>query len=364
MKRFTFITLSLLAGLALLSSCKKDEPVKPEGTVELYPEDQTPDFCTCALTYRITSNCDWTITVYDEEYLMIEPLEGTAGTTDITVIAPHNLTQEPQESHFTVNFVNEAGTVKYDVDIVQPEPSVQVGGLRYPVAYLADGKYWMTQNLRYVPEGKTVSKDLEDIDNGVWYPVTTDGNTASFDESVEGVIEKGYLYTAEVAFGAAITKDNYDKFAKVQGICPEGWHIPDFDDWFGLVGKANGKDSDKTAPYFDETLGTANNPGSGSMAKAAADGMPIPVTGMVNVGNASATKGSLSGTKGKAPDMTLNSGYILGSTAYKLFTNTDEEESLKNVQYYSLMSNLSNNGTIALSYSGYRFGVSVRCVKD
>ncbi len=359
MKRITFIAFSLLAGLALLSSCKKDEPVKPEGTIELYPEDQIPDFCTCALTYRITSNCDWTITVYDEEYLMIEPLEGTAGTTDITVIAPHNLTQEPQESHFTVNFVNEAGTVKYDVDIVQPEPSVQVGGLRYPVAYLADGKYWMTKNLRYVPEGKTVSKDLSDIANGVWYPVTTDGTNVDFDESVEGVIEKGYLYTPEVAFGTAVTADNYDKFAKVQGICPEGWHIPDFDDWFGLVGHcSNSKEipDDTTAPYYDAALN-----GFGSIDKAAADGMPIPITGYVNVANASATQGTLVGTVGKDGAKTMNLGYVLSSSHYKLTTNTDG--SVKNIQLYALMTN-ANNHSLNLAYLNYRSGVSVRCVKD
>ncbi len=217
----------------------------------------------------------------------------------------------------------------------------------------------MTKNLGYVPEGKTVSKDLSDIANGVWYPVTTDGTNVDFDESVEGVIEKGYLYTPEVAFGTAVTADNYDKLAKVQGICPEGWHIPDFDDWFGLVGHcSNSKEipDDTTAPYYDAALN-----GFGSIDKAAADGMPIPITGYVNVANASATQGTLVGTVGKAGAKTMNLGYVLSSSHYKLTTNTDG--SVKNIQLYALMTN-ANNHSLNLAYLNYRSGVSVRCVKD
>jgi uncharacterized protein (TIGR02145 family) len=361
MKRITFIALSLLAGLALLSSCKKDQVPSPEGDVT-EPVGQHATFYSSVLTYEVTSNCDWSVSLDEDSPLSIDPLEGTAGTSVICVTLPDNKTQDVLKSSFSVVFKNSADeSFSYVVEIEQPRPSVEIGGMSYKVAYLADGQYWMTENLRYCPDGKTVSKDLADIANGVWYPVATDGTNVTFDESAEGVLEKGYLYTAEVAFGEAITKDNFDKFDKVQGICPEGWHIPDFDDWFGLVGKANGKDSDKTAPYFDEALGTATSPGSGSIAKAEADGMPVPITGEVIVANASATKGSLAGTNGKAPDKALNMGYILGSTAYQKTVNADD--SIKNVQYYSLMSH-KINGTIALAYSGYRYGVSVRCVKD
>lgn len=364
MKRITFIALSLLAGLALLSSCKKDQVPSPEGDVT-EPVGQHATFYRSVLTYEVTSNCDWSVSLDEDSPLSIDPLEGTAGTSVICVTLPDNKTQDVLKSSFSIVFKNSADeSFSYVVEIEQPKPSVEIGGMSYKVAYLADGQYWMTENLRYCPEGKTVSKDLTAIDNGVWYPVklNDDATAAEFDDSPTGVMEKGYLYTAEVAFGAAVTADNYNKFDKVQGICPEGWHIPDFDDWFGLVGKAVGKDSDKTAPYFDEALGTTASPGSGSIAKAAADGMPIPITGMVRVDNDSSTTGSLAGyIPPKDSPKTMNSGYILGSTGCKKMTNSDG--SLKYAQYYSLMPNAKNK-TIEVSYLNHRYGVSVRCVKD
>ncbi len=237
-----------------------------------------------------------------------------------------------------------------------PLTSITYQGETYKVVQLADGKYWMAENLRYVPEGLTVSDDVNNI-TGVWYPVTTDGTDMTFDKSA--VAKAGYLYSADVAFGEAVTADNFDKFAKVRGICPEGWHIPDFDDWFALIGHtSNSKEiPDNTeAPYYDEALKY------GSIEKAAADGLVIPVTGMVTVANTSAVKGTIGGATGKAPDKKMNTEYILGSSAYQAVKDKNSGE-ITNFQYYSLMTNRAN-GTLNVAYSGYRFGCAVRCVKD
>ncbi len=279
------------------------------------------------------------------------------GTTDITVTLPDNTTGDALAYSFTVAFKNTADEVVNSVvNIEQPKPSVELGGVSYGVVYLADGKYWMAENLRYVPEGVTVSDDVNNL-TGVYYPLTTDGTNLSFDKSA--VETAGYLYSADIAFGKAVTADNYDSFAKVQGICPEGWHIPDFNDWFGLVGHTSSSKEipDNTAaPYYDADLN-----GFGSIAKAAADGLVFPVTGGVTVTNAAAEKATLSGHAGTAPAKTMNTEYVLGSSAYKLFAN--EDGSFKNVQYYSVMTH-RNNGTLNVAYSGYRFGCAVRCVKD
>lgn len=237
----------------------------------------------------------------------------------------------------------------------KPLTSITYQGETYAVAQLADGKYWMTENLRYVPEGVTVSDNEENL-TGVYYPITTDGTNKYFDKSA--VATAGYLYSADVAFGETVTADNYDKLAKARGICPEGWHIPDFDDWFELIGKtSNGKvfPDNAEAPYYDEALK------SGSIAKAGNDGMVFPVTGMVVVANAAAVKATLSGTIGSAPDLVMNTEYVFGSSAYQLTVNADN--SVKNIQYYALMTN-RKNGTLNVAYSGYRNGCAVRCVKD
>ncbi len=356
MKKITIIAFALLSVLAVVSCKKDDAPAKPEGAVVLNPSTQTVSGWSSSLTYSVTSNCGWTIVLDEGSRLTVEPLKGIEGITDITVTLPDNKSNAVQTYSFTVAFKNTADEVVNSiVNIEQPEPSVELGGVSYGVAYLKDGKFWMTENLRYVPEGITVSDNVENL-TGVYYPLTTDGTDMSFDKSAAATA--GYLYSADVAFGETVTADNYDKLAKTRGICPEGWHIPDFDDWFGLVGKTSNSKvfpDNAEAPYYDVDLQ------SGSVAKAGDDGMVFPLTGIVVVANAAAEKATFSGTSGSAPDKVMNTEYVFGSSAYQLTANTDG--SVKNIQYYSLMTN-RKNGTLNVAYSGYRFGCAVRCVKD
>ena len=96
--------------------------------------------------------------------------------------------------------------------------SINWGGVSYPTAVLADGRTWTTQNLRYIPAGKSVS-DNPSSDSGVWYPYDSDKQIRK-DESF--IAEHGYLYSAAVAHGGSVS----DGDSPVRGICPEGWHLP------------------------------------------------------------------------------------------------------------------------------------------
>ena len=96
--------------------------------------------------------------------------------------------------------------------------SVMLGGVSYPTVTLADGRTWTAVNLRYVPADKSVSDDPTD-GSGVWYPCdnTKEANTGS-----DFIEQHGYLYSANVAHGGkAVTGEE-----AVQGICPDGWHLP------------------------------------------------------------------------------------------------------------------------------------------
>lgn len=53
--------------------------------------------------------------------------------------------------------------------ITQGVPSLEYGGVTYKIVKLADDRWWMAENLRYLPAGKTPSSDPAD-GNGVWYP--------------------------------------------------------------------------------------------------------------------------------------------------------------------------------------------------
>ena len=100
-------------------------------------------------------------------------------------------------------------------------PTVEWGGVKYEIVTLKDGRTWMAENLRYVPEGKTISSDPKD-GSGVWYPCNL---SKAADPSL--VESNGLLYSYPVMLGMTgdMTGDNFDQYEGARGICPEGWHI-------------------------------------------------------------------------------------------------------------------------------------------
>lgn len=77
------------------------------------------------------------------------------------------------------------------------------------------GRRWMSENLRYVPAGATMSK-------GVWYPQAGE----------EAVAVQGLLYDYATATAGGGTRTA----APLRGICPEGWHLPSVEELALLTG--------------------------------------------------------------------------------------------------------------------------------
>lgn len=231
--------------------------------------------------------------------------------------------------------------------------SIDWKGINYKIVKLKDGRTWMAENLRYVPEGKTVSSDPAE-DAGIWYPAANASKTAD-----PALAEKvGLLYDAATAFGVTeITPENAQSFEGVQGICPDGWHIPTNAELTGLVGKnANTALTDTKAAYYE----------------AAADGAPIPTlndagfnwcfAGARNKVNVTATGSYLVTNYG---DVYGTMTYIWGSTCYKVIYKTSDPTTLQNIQFYSFMSTLNaSNNKITVAYGNFKSGYPVRCIKD
>lgn len=308
---------------------------------------------------EITVECNYPWTSKASGTITVSPTSGEKGTTKVTVTIPKNegTTEAESSLEFTVKNVTETKKVTLAYSVMAPY--LTYGDATYPLVKLKDGNIWMAENLRYVPQGKTVSDDMTALDNGIWYPIKVNeaGNGGEFDKSESGIKAKGYLYTTATAFGVArgtITEANATSFEGCQGICPEGWHLPTVTEMVNLVGKCNnGTLTNPNAPYYDATLASPN----GSIPMLEADKWPVnsAVAGMVSVANETATTGTIAGVTGTAPNKKLNTGYFAGSSFYKKTTN--------NIQFYGLMPNVSN-GTISAAYLNMTFGVSVRCVKD
>lgn len=223
------------------------------------------------------------------------------------------------------------------------EPYVELGGEKYKIVKMKDGRWWMAENLRYIPEGCQIG-------NGVYYPCKDDA--VASDDTPEGIKAKGLCYADSVAFKKVLTKENYMNIEGVQGICPDGWHIPTCAEFMNLVGKNNdstGYPTVATAPYYDSTLG---NGGNGSMAMLEADGFSTKQAGYIN-------NGAVAGYLANKNAITMT--YIYSSTGKPNPTATS-------CQMYALMFN-GANGTcpvafMANSLSAKPFGGSVRCIKN
>ena len=250
-----------------------------------------------------------------------------------------------------IGFEGGSSSEELPVDFEEFDGYFVYDGVRYNTVTLADGNTWMAQNLRFIPRGRTVSTDPAE-DAGIWYPAANESKTSdpALAESL------GLLYDAATAFGVTeITLENASTFDGVQGICPEGWHIPTVQDFTGLVGYClNSAYVNTDGAYYDPAIKGA------SLAALAEAGWAWQFASMRNKANTSAT-GSFTVTSYN--DIFGVMSYIIGSTMHQTTTNADG--SLKNVQYYYLMPTYNaSNEKVAAAYGGFLSGSSVRCVKN
>ena len=222
----------------------------------------------------------------------------------------------------------------------------------YRIALMKDGNIWLAENLRYIPDGKTVSGDPAE-DAGVWYPVAN-ASPAAGDPSLVGV--KGLLYDAATAFGVSdITESEAASFGGCRGICPEGWHIPTEREQTGLVGHNSDNSLNiPDAPYYDSSVGGAR------IDMLNADGFNWTFAGIRNKTNSTATGTYLATT---ATDE--NGGTVYGAMSYVLSSTFYKANSATNLQFYGLMSTYNaSNKKVTVAYANYKSGYSVRCVKN
>lgn len=282
----------------------------------------------------------------------VEPEQGN-GPAEVTLTVAENLTTNPLVAvvvfHCGIAPNAVIAEIKIEQAAAQTIMNVSWGGVDYEVKKLADDNYWFTQNLRYVPEGKTVSTDPNALDNGVWYPV--DYATKTLTDNADTVAKKGYLYSTEAALGVApgtVNDANCLSFEGAQGICPPGWHIPTLDEIANQVGKVAGSKYDAkqipgpitTAPYYATS-------GDALLSLANADGFNLDnKNGHVSF-NASTQKVNVLNTM----------SYILASTA-KL-----KDDGTFNNQFYAIMPAATKGGSCNGALFNYKGGAAVRCVK-
>ena len=240
-------------------------------------------------------------------------------------------------------------------------------GVKYNVVKMKDGKWWMAQNLAYLPEGCTPATDLTAVTAGVFAPIQVNAaqTAAEFTTDPAVVARNGYLYQAEVALGLKVgdltSVADAQKLEAAQGICPKGWHIPTLQDIKGLVGKCAGETTNADAPYYSN--------GDGLIKLLNADGFNMEAVGAISIQDNTKTSGSFMGFLSAYKDR-LSSGMFCGSTYAGVTYNTsgDEASGVKNLQFYGLMPMTNKASEDLYTCNGtkvsYRIAAPVRCVRN
>ncbi|MBR4734649.1 MAG: fimbrillin family protein [Bacteroidales bacterium] len=329
-------------------------------------------------------------------YALILPPQTVALTAKVETAGGNILSQQLQEAtleagkKYTINMIVNPDDLKVvmDGDIVdwtdggsldEQEPAGPVEfeehlsdgyfiyhDVQYSVVQLKDGKWWMAQNLAYVPEGYTPCVDLNNVSAGIYAPIDFNGGTLQFSTDASLVASNGYLYQSEMALGVAVgsitTVEDAQALEGVQGICPTGWHIPTKADITALVGKGVGITTNTEAPYYDAN--TAN----GSIAKLNEDGFNIAAYGAVTISDFTKTVGTFMGKLGTYTY--LASGYIVGSTYASVTYNTsgDATSGVKNLMFTAMMPMTNKESEAAFTCNGSSLGIrtaaTVRCVRN
>ena len=268
---------------------------------------------------------------------------------DMTVSASGEIENWTDEGE--IGFEGEGTTEEIPVEFTEYDGYFVYDGVEYKTVKLADGNTWMAENLRFIPRGRTVSSDPAE-DAGIWYPAANEG--AAADPALAETL--GLLYDAATAFGVeAITEANAGTFEGCQGICPPGWHVPTVAEMTGLVGhSSNIALVNPAGAYYDATINGA------SLAALKEAGWEWQFAGIRTKGNTTATgKYQITNYDGIYGVMS----YGIGSTMHQVKTNDDG--SLNNVQYHYFMPlyNASYE-KLSVSYGGFLYGASLRCVKN
>ena len=316
--------------------------------------------------FSVDSNFPWEIT-YSGEGITVEPTCGGAsheedddeqtqpasGSSDededlegnvITVTIDEY--EEDIDRSFTlkVSARGEGTVVSDELTITQTSPSLTVGNRQYRIKKMGDGRWWMVDNLCYATKGINIGDGI----CGVWYPCSD--YALEYDESTDGIIAKGLLYSDATAFNTNITQTTCKRQEGAQGLCPAGWHIPTLDDFMNLVGKCNNSQIAPVtdAPYYD----AARN--QGSLSKLEEGGFNTTQAGYVQGTGAGYANGSA--IQGFYAGRGITTTYIFCSTHYSTS------------QWYALVlskpNNTANVGYLNNFTASRPQAASIRCIKD
>ncbi len=214
--------------------------------------------------------------------------------------------------------------------VICPQEVVDIDGNSYPVIQLGN-QCWTQKNLitTHYPDGEPLSNGIDSLVS----PSSTPGWYFAYAMDIANVEKYGYLYT----WASALNGDEAanDSPTPIQGICPDGWHVPSVEEWRTLIEFVGGAE------------GAGNHLKDTSMLFWASSTEDIDITTGFN-----AVPGGC---------RVWNSSYILIEQSAYFWTAT---ETIPNHAYHVFINHNESRAFVLGKQDSKRFGYSVRCVMD
>ena len=229
----------------------------------------------------------------------------------------------------------------------------------------SDGSTWMTQSMRYIPEGYVVSIDPADNNAHIWMPYSVvDGEAVPSEDLVEA---NGYLYDFATILGGEITKENAATYEGVQGICPNGWHVPTRAEYLSLCGSSP---KTVTGPVVEDPTAVFWGEGSsyGSVKNANALGWNVVFSGTRM--KALTTSAGVYQKTAVSEAANVSDASWVGKTAINYYASSTEykaNDAGTQHQFFALSTTFTKtypDGRLSLMYAHKECGVALRCIKN
>lgn len=138
--------------------------------------------------------------------------------------------------------------------------------ITYRIGYFEDAGWWMLENLRAdrLPDGTLIERSI--VNDYVYkmnynYPVVAPSSGQVVANPTADLVnrnpEYGYMYSWLAATGGKKVLEDIDDSASdkgVQGICPEGWHLPSKKEWLALYSEIKICEDHEICVYATEPL--------------------------------------------------------------------------------------------------------------
>ena len=299
--------------------CRKAEIID----LSVNPESQIVGFDSGFVALNVFSNTSWTVEE-NTGWFTVSPLSGEGNQT-LIVTYDFNELEEPRTGEITITA---AGGVPVITATITQEGYVWSCG--YPIEDERDGKEyntvligdqcWLAESLNI---GEVIDEDENQANNGMIEKYCFENNNANCEIY-------GGLYQWDEMM-------QYVNGVGLQGICPEGWHLPSSAEWNLLIGDLDGQNiaggKMKTTGTIEDETGLWYAPNTGATNSSGFSGIPAGYRSLA--GNID------------------NRGY------YNSYWSSDL--SMDQAESFNLV---NTTATIQNFDSDIPFGYSIRCIQD